>query len=261
MTRQLLVRIVLCSAGIVVFMECEASCWPDVIEQQAMVVLAYDRSFFDADRSLSEREKLREELRKCDDDVDFFRSLPSDHVVGGTYSILGVAIVADDPKLTEKYLERLERLGLPEPDDLMYEGRYVALAAFFESERALGVLLDKGMSAHGRFDGVVDTPIIDAQVFTVAGLRVISMLVNSGAGIEAVHSKGPSSIEVAAWHGDLMKVQCLYAFGATLPLPTSTEEITTTRSFSAIKETNSFLSSDDKEIPELVSEICSLATG
>ena len=109
--------------------------------------MSFDRAHYDGSRSRLEREKLREELRSCPEHTDLFYALPPDHVMSGTYSLLGMAVVADDPELIRKFAERLGHEVSPDSDELMYAGEYVALATFFESEMALEELLGMGMSA------------------------------------------------------------------------------------------------------------------
>lgn len=260
MTNSLLLKIVVFLAGIVSVSECEASCWPEVVNQLASVELAYDRSRYDAHRAPVERGILREGLRECADDTDLFYSLPEDRVMSGTYSILSMAIVADDSELTRKYADRLEQNRSHVPDDLMYGGEYVALAAFFESENALDELLRLGLSAVETSGDSWETPLYNARIFTEAGLRVVRRLVDAGADIHALNSRGGTEIGGAAWHGDLLKVQCLYSLGAALPLPTSTDNISFSRSIESIMKTNSFIRADDKELPKQVSEICNSAS-
>ena len=167
-----------------------------------------------------------------------------------------MAIFADDPELTRKYAERLQQYGSHKPDDLMYGGEYVVIAAYFESENALDELLRFGLSAVEPTDDYWETQLFNARVFTESGLRVVRRLVDAGADIHALNSRGATIIEGAVWEGDLLKVQCLYALGAALPLPASTDDIYITRSIESISETNSFIRADDKELPKQVSEIC-----
>ncbi len=262
MNFQLQLKTVLLVVGAVASLDSQATCWPDLVEEQAGVELALDRRNFDAEKLAAERAKLRHLLGSCHEEAEFFYSPPDDGLTPKhSYSLIEIAIAADDPELTLQLIEQLRQSHFVEPSDLLISRQYVNWAAHLESAKAMKALLDTGVYLTAEPSQSADTALLVSRAFTDSGLEIIRMLVDSGASIEAAVGGSPTAAQYAARDGDLAKVQCLYSMGATLPPSSVVEEAIAQDSMfhskDALEATRKFLADDEKEIPESVAKICS----
>ena len=264
MNTKLLLNAAFLIIGAVVPLECNADCWPDLLEEQAGISLALDRRNFDSDRLEAERAELRELLGSCRKDAAFYYSPPDNFPAKHSYSLIGIAISADDPEMTKELMEQLRHSTFAVPDDLVYGEQYVSFAAHMESVRALKILLDSGVYLAGTHEQNADYALYSSRVFTAAGLEIVKLLVDAGANIEAGGNGRYTQTQRAATSGDLAKVQCLYSLGATMPDSAIVDEAIA-RDFpldskEALEATRDFLASHVKKIPEGIQDVCSSGT-
>ncbi|MEL7187166.1 MAG: hypothetical protein AAFN50_12140 [Pseudomonadota bacterium] len=178
-----------------------------------------------------------------------------------SYSLIELAIVADEPVLTMQLIQRFNQSKLIEPEDSIVGGQYVNLAAHYEAAKAMEALLAANIFLAAGTDQSADSALLFSRVFTEAGLKNIRMLVDSGASIEAVVDGSPTPATYAASEGDLWKLQCLYLMGATLPsLDVVEKRLAEDRlldSRNALEGVMDYLSDPQSNISEPVMNACS----
>ena len=201
------------------FAGCESSasdCWPEIVETHNALYFEFDRVKSDPTQVDRIRAELRDRLASCSPDTKFFVGA-SDLRIGldASVSLLDIAIIADDSEKTRSFVALLTegRVTNRKPDDLLYGGQFVHLAAYFESKRAVHELLDLGFDPN-EAGPLGMTPLHTSSVVTENGLGVISELVRFGADMEIKAENGETPILMAMRKGDQRKVQCLHALRA-----------------------------------------------
>lgn len=255
-------RLVLLVVGACALISCDrvgASCWPGLLDQQYQLRHALGGRTIDIDAASKARSDLLAELRCCSPDENFLGARPDDSELDPQlYSLLDMAIMADDARLTRKYANELPSFDWRGRDsELVFEGRYLQLAAHFESKNAIRELLALGMDPNLGSDRH-GTALHDARVFTDNGLETIRELVIAGASLDAVTNSGLTPMFFAHAQGSLAKAQCLFSFGATIPDSSQLSDPSMFVSPEAMREVAEFFASTEKRVPEKVSRICSI---
>jgi len=238
--------------------EGNVDCWPELLELEVQVDGTFDTMDFDEGSMLVARENLRKRLENCPGDTSLFYVPRDDRDLETTFALLSIAIVADDDEAVREIASRLTSYVGEVPTNLFYSGRYLELAAFLEAENSLRILLEDNLAPGIEQSQFIDDALLAARANTESGLRSLGLLVKAGGNVHVEIADGHTLIELAARHGALRKVQCLYMLGAPLPMYRnewlSERSVFTSRE--AIEETATFLSATKPSVPKEISELC-----
>jgi len=249
--------------SIVVLVSCEssmASCWPALIDAHDRLSFEFDSETIDIRSVGKARKKLLVELSNCPPDTKFIGVKAEDQIASDwSYTLLDLAVMADDAELTRFFAEQLSGGGMYDPKTkLLYEGRFLQLGAYFESKNAVRELLELGFDPNDG-EGHEGTALHEARVFTVDGLEVIRTLVIKGANLNSLTDREFTPIMHARNFGHLAKAQCLYSLGAKVPdLTDSSARLPIFVSPESVAGVTAFLADPNKEVPEYISKVCKL---
>ncbi len=235
------------------------SCWPALLDAHSSVYFEFDQSKPSAEAIAGARAVLRERLRSCGP-TDSYYATPEQVTIGngGIVSLFDMAIIADDPELVRQYADGdpVEGNEKPDVDLLLYAEQFIQLGAYFESRNAL-----RELGALGHDPRVLDefgaNSLHVVNAYTSAGLQLIRDFVSAGIDVNAGTERGITPIMAARMRGDLVKAQCLFAFGAEIPeLAVFEAWIIEPHRDAGVAAVDAFFLAEEREVPTDILTVC-----
>lgn len=131
-------------------------------------------------------------------------------------TLLDFAAIGNDPELVQDLLES-GFTGQSDPGGkavhAALNGNTLHAAAYFSSDRVIGLLLDSGI-APGAPDPDGVTPLMLTSARSLAGRSVILQLLRAGADVNARRDRGGTALLHAVESGDMRKAEILLEHGA-----------------------------------------------